>query len=165
MQNQIVRDSVAGIEPTYQAKLKWCFMDTYMIHLAGAVSTEVLHFSLYAVLSYPQQKVTTAAGSIQTTAGSIQTQPQTTVLPSPPTTTPPPTIATGDSGSPIGAIAGGAVGGIVVIGIAAFAYYRYARSQTSARVEPIQAIEGSGSDDAAHPLLGEGMHLSLRNKF
>jgi hypothetical protein len=79
------------------------------------------------------------------------------------TTTPPPTIATGDSGggAPIGAIAGGAVGGIVIIGIAAFAYNRYVRRQTSARVEPIRAIEGSGADDAAHPLLREGMFPSL----
>ena len=133
------------------------------------MSTELLHFSLYAVLSYPKAIAgsSSSSSSSQQTTGPV-TQPQTTpVLPaSTPmaTTTPPPTIATGDSGgggAPIGAIAGGAVGGIVIIGIAAFAYNRYVRRQTSARVEPIRAIEGSGADDAAHPLLREGMFPSL----
>jgi hypothetical protein len=127
---------------------------------AGFVSAELWHFSLYAVLSYQPPISPTA----QPTTAPAVIQPPITVPPTAPfasTTTPPPTtVATGDSGAPIAAIAGGAVGGILVIGIVAFTYHRYLRRQTSARVEPIQAIEGSGSDDAAHPLLGEGMFLS-----
>jgi hypothetical protein len=128
------------------------------------VSTELLHFSLYAVLSYPY---TTVNSSTQQTLGPVS-QPQTTTSVLPPSfqvapTTPPQTIATEENGVPIGAIAGGAVGGFVIIGIITFVYNRYllVRRQTSARVEPIQAIEGSESDDAAHPLLRDGWFLYL----
>jgi hypothetical protein len=137
-------------------------MDTFL-YSAGTVSTELMHFSLYAVLSYP------ATTSTQQTPGPVTQpgQPQiTSVVPvssQVATTTPPPTTATGEGGTPIGAIAGGVVGGCVVIGIATFAYNRYLRHRTSARVEPIQAIEGSDTDDDAHPLLREGWFLSLRH--
>jgi hypothetical protein len=136
------------------------------------VSTELLHFSLYAVLSYPQLAVaTTPVSTVSTQTSGTYVLPQSTptwqpLVISSQTSTPVPTIvAAAGGGAPVGAIAGGAVGSIFLIGMAAFAYQRYVRHQTSARVEPIHPIEGSGADDAAHPLLGEGMFPPLSCAF
>ena len=147
----------------------------YVVALStGAMAADLLHFSLYAVLSYQQPAVQVTSAPSPSSAQPKPTpvpvtQPQTTIPNVPSqvtTTTPPPTaIGQGDSGAPIGAIAGGAVGGIAVIGMVAFAYHRYLRRQPSARVEPIQAIKGSGSDEAANPLLGEGVILSPLHRF
>ena len=139
--------------------------ENYLQTLAGVVTAQITHFSIYAVLSYLPAATSTPI-PIQTTAPPIQVV--NSAAPSTPTVAPPSTAAPqatpqpggGGSGPPIGAIAGGVVGGILAV-VGAVLAYRYSRPRVSAAVVPIQPIEGAPAPGLEEPLL-QGETLDTR---